>query len=144
MKNIVLVCILLLLTSCVSEYYSHGYTFDQNNLGIIKVGQTKKENVIRELGNPTTSSDFGPEVYYYINYKTEKKAFFDPKIIEQKVIAITFDKKDTVADIAEYTIDDLKNIAFSEHMIEIKGNSITPIEQILTNVGKFTKKEKKY
>lgn len=143
MKKYLILC-MFFLTSCISEHHTHGYTFDQNHLSIIKVGQTNKEAVITGLGTPTTKSDFGPEVFYYISYKTEKVAFFDPKIIEQKVIAIAFDKKNVVADITEYNIDDLKNVAFSEHKIELKGNSLSPVEQILTNIGKFNKKEKKY
>ena len=136
--------LILMLSACAAEIEQHGYSFEQNNIDVIKVGHSDKHQVLNELGSPTTESNYGERIYYYISYKSEKIAFFDPKIIEQRVLAINFDKKDVVSDITEYTIDDLNNIAFSEHKTEIQGNTITPMEQILTNVGKYNKKQKQF
>lgn len=134
----------LLLSACMHEVEQHGYSFEQNNVDIIKVKQSSKHHVLNELGSPTSESDYGPKVFYYISYKSEKLAFLDPRIIEQRVLAITFDKNEIVSDITEYTIDDRNNIAISEHKTEIRGNTLTPIEQILTNVGKYNKKQKQF
>lgn len=134
----------LLLTGCISEFEHHGYSFEQNNIQSIEVKKSNQQSVLKALGNPSTSSSYGPLVYYYIGFKTERVAFLQPKIVEQRVISITFDNKNIVSDIQEYTIDDLNNVAFSEHKTEIKGNTLTPIEQIMTNVGKFNKKQKQF
>ena len=145
MKNFIFVLITTLaLTGCISEFEQHGFSFEQNNIQSIKVGKSSKQNVLQSLGSPSTESNYGTPTFYYIGFKTEKVAFMQPKIIEQRVISITFDKKNTVSDIQEYTIDDLNSIAFSEHKTEIKGNTLTPIEQIMSNVGKFNKKQKQY
>ncbi len=144
MRKIALIGLILSLTGCAKEVYHHGYSFEQNNAETIKVGETDYGRVIHELGSPTSKSDFGTKTLYYINYSVEKIAFFDPKITEQKVLAIAFNEKDIVSSINEYTLDDANQIAFSEGKTEIQGNTLTPIEQIMTNIGKFNKKTKQY
>lgn len=145
MKNFIpLLLISLLLSGCISEFEHHGFSFEQNNIQTIKVGKSNKQTVVQALGSPSTESNFGSPTYYYIGFKTEKVAFMQPKIVEQRVISIAFDKKDMVADIQEYTIDDINSVAFSEHKTEIRGNTLTPIEQIMSNVGKFNKKQKQF
>lgn len=143
-NRIILVCSLLLLQGCAKEYYNHGYGFQQNNIEVIKVGISTYDEVINELGSPTSESNFGKKTIYYISNKTEKIAFLNPKIIEQRVLSIAFDSNRIVSDIYEYTIDDSNNVTFSEKRTEIKGNTLTPIEQIMNNVGKFNKPTKQF
>lgn len=143
-KFFIIVILSQFLSSCVKQYENHGYSFEHHNIDVVKVNKSKKSDVIASFGNPSSESDFGVKIFYYISFKTETVAFFDPKIVEQRVISIEFDKKDVVSDILEYTINDLNNVAFSEHLTEIKGNAITPLEQILSNVGKFNKKQKQF
>lgn len=144
MRNAVLFLIALSLTSCAKEVYQHGYSFEQNNAEMIKVGQADYAKVISELGSPTSRSTYGPKTLYYISYSVEKIAFLDPKVTEQKVLSVAFNDKDVVTSITEYTLDDANEIAFSEGRTEIQGNTLTPIEQIMTNIGKFNKKTKQY
>jgi outer membrane protein assembly factor BamE (lipoprotein component of BamABCDE complex) len=134
----------LFLSACVHEVEQHGYSFEQNNMHSIKVGSSTVYDVMRDLGTPTSQSDYGDKIFYYISYKSEKVAFFDPKVIEQRVLAITFNNKGLVKDIAEHTIDDYKNIAFSKHKTELKGSTLTPMEQIMSNIGKHNKKQKQF
>ena len=94
MRNIALFLTALSLSSCAKEVYHHGYSFEQNNVQTIKVGEADYGKVLSELGSPTTKSNFGPKTLYYINYSVEKIAFLDPKITEQKVLAIAFNDKD--------------------------------------------------
>ena len=141
MRKFALIICAFLVTSCATETASHGYTFEQYDTGSITVGKTSMDDVITQLGTPTSESDFGDKVIYYINFKTEKIAFFDPKVVEQRVLAISFNKKMVVSKIREYTLDDRNQVVYSKDKTEIKGNTLTPIEQILTNVGKFNKKK---
>ncbi len=144
MRNAIIFLMVLSLTGCAKEVYQHGYSFEQNNVDTIKVGQADYSKVLNELGSPTSKSTYGQKTLYYINYTVEKVAFLDPKITEQKVLSISFNDKDIVSDITEFTLDDTNDIAFSEGRTEIHGNTLTPIEQIMTNIGKFNKKTKQY
>ena len=141
MRKYLALALSLILTGCATNVYNHGYTFEQSDIATIQINQSTETDVITELGSPSSRSDFGEKTIYYISYKSEKVAFFDPKVIEQRVLAISFDKNNIVSKIVEYTLDDHNQLAFSEDKTEIHGNTLTPIEQILSNVGKFNKKK---
>jgi outer membrane protein assembly factor BamE (lipoprotein component of BamABCDE complex) len=143
-RNLGIIILLAVLSGCATQVDHHGYSFEQNTIQQIKVGETDYASVLNQLGTPTSKAAFGPKSLYYISYISEKIAFLDPKIVEQRVLAITFDGNDVVSDISEYTMDDLKDIGFSESKTEIQGNTLTPIEQIMTNIGKFNKKKSQY
>ncbi len=132
---------LSLTTGCAKEINAHGFNFEHSNFKSIKVGETSRHQVLSELGSPTSTSDFGEKKYYYISNKVERIAFLDPTIIEQRVLSIGFDNAGIVQDIHELTLDDARKVIFSENRTEIKGNSVTAMQQILTNIGKYNKKK---
>lgn len=138
------IVMLTALSGCAKEYYHHGFSFEQNNVALIKVGQATEDLVLKELGSPTSKSKVDGLTYYYIASTSEKIAFLDPKIVEQRVLAISFDPKGVVKSIKEHNLDDAQEIAFSEDLIEIQGNTLSPVEQIFSNIGKFNKKEQKH
>jgi outer membrane protein assembly factor BamE (lipoprotein component of BamABCDE complex) len=140
-KSLVAITLSIFLSGCAKDMRVHGFNFEHTDFKSIKVGETTRHQVLSELGSPTSESDFGEKKYYYIYSKVEKIAFLDPKIVEQKVLSIGFDDCDTVKDINELTLDDANKIIFSESRTEIKGNSLTAVQQILTNIGKYNKKK---
>lgn len=141
LSSIILIAV---LSGCAKEYYHHGFSFEQNNIASIKVGEATEDLVLKELGSPTSKSKYGGLTYYYIASTSEKIAFFDPKIVEQRVLVISFNEKGIVKTIKEHNLDDANEIAFSEELIEIKGNTLSPFEQIFSNIGKYNKKEKQH
>jgi len=143
-RKVIILFSLVALTACVKEHRNHGYGFNQNSLDSIKVGVTPMEEVVDQLGSPTSTSHFGEKTFYYISNVSEKIAFLEPKIVEQKVLSIKFDDKRKVSEIKQYTLDDANDVAFSENKVEIQGNSLNPFEQIMSNVGKFNKKQKQF
>lgn len=130
---------LLIMTSCASEQYYHGYNFENTNFDTIKVGVTTRDEIIMEMGSPTSESTFGKKKMIYAGNKVEKIAFFNPKIIEQKVLSIELNENNIVSNIKELTLEDYHKIMFAEDKVEIRGNTLTPVEQIMTNIGKFNK-----
>lgn len=131
----------LAFTGCASQIHYNGFNFEHADFEVIKVGKTNLIDVLNELGSPTTESDFGEKKLYYISRRVEKTAFFDPKLLEQKVLIIGFNKKDVISDITELTLDNANKIVFAENFTEIKGNNLTVVEQFLTNIGKFKPKK---
>lgn len=131
----------LFTASCSKDIQVHGFNFEHAKFDVIKVGETTKHHVLAELGTPTTESNFGEKKFYYISSKVERIAFLEPKVIEQKVLSIGFDRAGVVHDITELTLDDANKVIFSENRTEIKGNSVTAVQQILTNIGKYNKKK---
>ncbi|MFM2444629.1 MAG: hypothetical protein RJB09_1815 [Pseudomonadota bacterium] len=90
----------------------HGYVLDQRALEQVKVGASP-EQVLTVLGTPSTTSTVGGDVWYYITQKTERRVqFLDPKVVEQRVVAVFFGPSKRVTRVANYGLEDGKVIDF--------------------------------
>jgi len=59
------------------------------------------------MGTPSTVATLNGEVFYYISQRTERPiAFMNQRIVDQRVIAIYFDKNRQVQRLANYGLQD--------------------------------------
>ncbi|CAO5676980.1 MAG: hypothetical protein HEEMFOPI_01044 [Holosporales bacterium] len=88
--------------SCEPVIDSRGYNPDKMDVKKIKVSKTTKDDVVTLFGSPSVIGDIQTgSVWYYIAKKTETTSFFKPKILEQDVLKITFNKKDIVQSVVK-------------------------------------------
>jgi outer membrane protein assembly factor BamE (lipoprotein component of BamABCDE complex) len=89
-----------------------GYVADDKLLDQVKEGSSA-EQVLVVLGTPSTTSTIGGDAWYYISQKTHRSlAFVPPKIVDQRVVAVYFDKNKKVERLANYGLDDGKVFDF--------------------------------
>ncbi len=124
------------ISGCVSTKENHGYIQKAELVNQIKAGTSGKEDVLRILGSPSTTSNFGNEKWYYISKKTEGIAFFDPKILEHKVFSVEF-SNDIVTKISELSEKDMRKVNFAEEATPTEGTRLGVFEQLLGNLGRF-------
>lgn len=101
------------------------------------MGQSTADDVTALLGSPTTTSNFGDEVWYYITQKQERVGVFAPEVTEQHVTALTFDKDRHVISIEEYTKEQGKSVQIVGKTTPTEGHNLTFMEQMLGNLGRF-------
>lgn len=101
------------------------------------VGQSTTDDVRALLGSPTSTSNFGEEIWYYITQKQERVGVFAPKVAEQHVTAITFDGNKRVSNIGEYKKEDGKPVEMVRKTTPTEGHEVTFMEQMLGNLGRF-------
>ena len=79
----------------------------------VKPGQTA-EQVLVTMGTPSTTSTVGGSAWYYIQQKSERPiAFMKPKLIDQRVYAVYFDKQKRVIRSANYGMQDGRIVDFA-------------------------------
>jgi outer membrane protein assembly factor BamE (lipoprotein component of BamABCDE complex) len=108
----------------------------------LEVGAQGRDDVLRLMGSPSTIATFGDEVWYYISTKNENTAFLQPRVLEQRVVAVSFDGGGRVRDIKQYELKDGKEIDMVQRKTPTSGKELTIVEQILGNVGKFSAPKK--
>lgn len=140
-KVIFLFLTILCCTSCVKTLHVSGHLFEENDLERLKIIKSKQE-LEGFLGSPTTTSDFGPETWYYITSKKESVAFFKEKVIEQKIVAVTFKKDNNIDSITMLTEKNMKNHNLAPEITVVRGNNTTAAQQFFHNVGRFNKNKK--
>ncbi|WP_108003217.1 outer membrane protein assembly factor BamE [Mycoplana dimorpha] len=96
-----------LLAGCqTGEVLNQGYIVDEQTLALAPVGSSR-EQVLLSLGTPSTTATFDNEVFYYISQKRVRPiAFMKPKLIDQSVLAVYFNKDGNVERLANYTAKD--------------------------------------
>src|SRR6187397_171399 len=94
------------------ETYQRGYVLPDGALEQIPVGSTQ-EQVLIVLGTPSTVATVSGEVFYYISQRSERPVGFMPqKVVDQRVVAIYFDKNRRVERLANYGLKDGKVFDF--------------------------------
>ncbi len=92
----------------MGETLTRGYVPPATALEQVQVG-APREQVLLTLGTPSTTADFGGEVFYYISQRTNRPvAFMNAHVIDQTVLAIYFDQNSQVDKIANYGLQDGK------------------------------------
>ncbi len=115
----------------------HGYQIDERSLEQVKVGSSA-EQVLVVLGTPSTTSTVGGDAWYYISQRTERTfAFQDPKVTQQRIVAVYFDPKKKVTRLANYGLEDGKVIDFVSRTTPTGGKEQSFLQNALTNLLRF-------
>jgi outer membrane protein assembly factor BamE (lipoprotein component of BamABCDE complex) len=96
------------LGGCFSETYQKGYIVPEGALEQIPIGASQ-EQVLIVLGTPSTVATVSGEAFYYISQRAERSVAFMPQeVVDQRVVAVYFDKSRRVQRLADYGLKDGK------------------------------------
>lgn len=137
-RMVALVAAVGVLSACTPVVISHGQTPDPDDLELVEVGQSTRRDVEKRLGTPSTSSVFSDKIWYYFSETTEQVAFFEPKVMERKIIAIVFAPDGRVDNIATYTEADGQTVELVSRVTPTAGNELSFFQQLFGNIGRFT------
>ena len=116
------------------ETLQRGYVLQEGSLEQIPIGATQ-EQVLIVLGTPSTVATVSGEAFYYISQKTERTAAFLPhRVIDQRVVAVYFDKDRRVARLANYGIKDGKIFDFVSQTTPTSGKELNYLANVFKNV----------
>ncbi|TDQ80936.1 Beta-barrel assembly machine subunit BamE [Dongia mobilis] len=127
----------LALGACAPKIVQHGNVPDEDQVVQIQPGQDNMARVQQLLGSPSTRGTFGEEVWYYVSKRTHQTAFFEPEVVDQGVLAISFDQEGIVNDLKIYDRNDGRLVAMVDRETPTHGNQLTIIQQLLGNFGRF-------
>jgi outer membrane protein assembly factor BamE (lipoprotein component of BamABCDE complex) len=123
------------LAGCTGEQFQKGYILPPGALEQIPIGASQ-DQVLIVMGTPSTVATLDGEVFYYISQRSERPvAFMNQKVVDQRVIAIYFDKNRRVRRLANYGLQDGKIFDFISRTTPTSGqemNYLTPIFKLLS------------
>jgi len=129
----------VLLSACAPNLVQRGNLPDPELLSRIQPGSQTRNQVADLLGSPSSIATFGDEVWYYISSQTQTIAFYEPEVLEQKVVAIAFDGDGRVKTVRTYGLEDAQEIEPVARITPTGGREITVLEQLIGNLGRFSK-----
>jgi outer membrane protein assembly factor BamE (lipoprotein component of BamABCDE complex) len=135
-RSLAAVCLAFSLAACAADIAKHGHVLSDEDLAQVKEGMSR-DQVILALGTPDTKSTVGQEAFYYISTTTKRSAaFLSPSIVDRRVVAVYFDKKDVVGRVANYGLQDGKIIDYVKRETPSRGSEDGILKELFRNIGR--------
>jgi len=120
---VALVC--AVLGACTGEQFQKGYILPPGALEQIPIGASQ-DQVLIVMGTPSTVATLNGEVFYYISQRAERKVqFMNQQVVDQRVIAVYFDKNRQVVRLANYGLQDGKIFDFISRTTPTSGQELS-------------------
>jgi outer membrane protein assembly factor BamE (lipoprotein component of BamABCDE complex) len=123
------------LAACTGEQFQKGYILPPGALEQIPIGASQ-DQVLIVMGTPSTVATLNGEVFYYISQRAERPVMFmNQKVVDQRVIAIYFDKNRQVIRLANYGLKDGRIFDFVSRTTTTSGQELsylTPLFKLLS------------
>lgn len=107
----------------------------------IEVGVTTKEEVSKLLGTPSSVSTFGNNTWYYMSEETQRRAFLTPTVLKSNITRIEFNADNRVHSLNSVTEKDMQVVSHVARQEPTAGHSISVLQQLFGNVGRFNGKD---
>ena len=118
------------LAGCTGEQFQKGYILPPGALEQIPIGASQ-DQVLIVMGTPSTVATLNGEVFYYISQRTARAAAFMPdKVVDQRVIAVYFDKNRQVRRLANYGLKDGKIFDFIGRTTTTSGQELSYLQPL--------------
>jgi outer membrane protein assembly factor BamE (lipoprotein component of BamABCDE complex) len=118
------------LAGCFSETYQKGYIVPEGALEQIPIGASQ-EQVLIVLGTPSTVATVSGEAFYYISQRAERSiAFLQQDVVDQRVVAVYFDKNRRVERLANYGMKDGRLFDFISRSTPTSGRELNYLQAI--------------
>lgn len=119
----------------MTETLQRGYVLPEGALEQIPVGATQ-DQVLLVLGTPSTVATVSGEAFYYISQKAQRNAAFMPhEVVDQRVVAVYFDKERRVVRLANYGIKDGKIFDFYSKTTPAGGQELNYVRGIFKGMN---------
>ncbi|MFQ6017399.1 MAG: outer membrane protein assembly factor BamE [Kiloniellaceae bacterium] len=124
--------------ACEQTVQVRGNLPDPEIVSKITPGIDSRVDIESLLGSPSAISTFQDSKWYYIGQKTTRFAFFEPEVLERKVLVVSFDQADRVAGTKTYTLEDGQIVDPVDRITPTEGRELTFLQQMFGNLGRFT------
>jgi len=125
-------------TACTKDIRTHGYAPPPEEISGIQVGTDTRGSVRRKIGRPSVGGVFTNDGWYYVSTQVEYFTFYEPEVINRRLVAVRFDDKDTVTSINSYGLEDGRVIDLETRTTPTFGRELTIMQQLLGNIGAIT------
>ncbi len=126
------------LSACAATYRNHGYAPSDAELAELVVGVDTRDSVAETVGAPSTSGVLEDSGYYYVASKIRYFGAAEPKVVERKLVAITFDQSGVVRNIETFALEDGRIVPLSRRVTSSGITDKSFLRQLLGNIGNFS------
>ncbi|MBR9844142.1 MAG: outer membrane protein assembly factor BamE [Rhodobacteraceae bacterium] len=131
------ISLLVAVSACTSQYRNHGYVPSKEDLAEITVGVDTRDTVLETVGAPSAAGVLDNSGYYYVRSQVRHFGARKPEVVERRIVAITFDKRGVVRNVAEYALEDGQAVPISRRVTDNDLDNRGLLSQLIKNIGSF-------
>jgi outer membrane protein assembly factor BamE (lipoprotein component of BamABCDE complex) len=137
---LLLFAILLQLSSCQTVNVRGQYVSDEiiSEISKKKMG---KDEIVNLIGSPNFIPDYSANTWYYIQRSLTKRAWFDPKVVDQRIIRIIF-TNEHASDIKLLSNTQDENLSVASGYTKTLGTEKNAVQKYVQNFARFNKSKK--
>ena len=114
-----------------------GNRVDPDRVAELVPGTSTRGDVTALLGSPTMKATFDDNTWLYVSEVTRPRIAATQSVLEQQVVAISFDTKGVVSGVQTKTGDDAVPVSVVTRTTKSPGTDATFLQQLLGNIGRF-------
>jgi len=115
----------------------HGVHFLDKKQETLYISKTNKNDILTELGPPSTKSTFDNDIWIYIERKTSKRSLFTlgkKKLYKNNVLVLEIDNKGLLVKKDFFDINDMNKLEFSENKTTVQYTKNSFVYDFLSSV----------
>jgi outer membrane protein assembly factor BamE (lipoprotein component of BamABCDE complex) len=93
--------------------------------------------IIDLIGTPTYVPEYSENTWYYVQRSLTRRAWFEPKVVEQRIVKITFNKEGIATGAELLTDSQNENITVQSNYTKAYGTEQNGIQKFVGNIGRF-------
>jgi outer membrane protein assembly factor BamE (lipoprotein component of BamABCDE complex) len=117
---------------------SRGNQINAGELKQLVPGTSTRADVTALLGSPTTKATFDDNTWLYISQVTKPVIAGTQRVLNQQVVAISFDQRGVLKSIGHETRADALPVAVVSRSTPSPGSEASIMQQLLGNIGRFS------
>lgn len=137
-KFIIPIVCLLLISGCQSMDV-RGQYIDDKQISVLEDQKLTKDQVVELLGSATLVPEYTPNTWYYAERAMQRRAWFQPKVISQRVVVVKFNEDNRVKEVEVLNDTHSNDIHVVSEYTKSLGNEENPLQQFVRNIGRFNK-----
>jgi outer membrane protein assembly factor BamE (lipoprotein component of BamABCDE complex) len=133
-----LLVIFILLSGCQSIDVRGQFVSD-NAIEEINSRKLTQDEIIDLIGTPTYIPEYSHNTWYYIQRSLAKRAWFEPKVVEQRIVKISFNDNRKL--LGASLLQDIhnENVNIESKYTKAHGTEQGSLQKFVKNIGRFNK-----
>ena len=135
-----LLALCLSLTACslfVPPLQTRGNKVDPDQLKELVPGTSSKADVTSLIGSPTQKATFDENTWLYITETTRPRVGRTLGVLDQHVVALTFDDRGILTGVKQYGMADARPVAVATQTTPSPGTEASFMQQLIGNIGRY-------
>lgn len=124
-----------LMAGCTTIRNRHGYMVDNTVMSSVLPGVDNRQSVRQALGQPTFTSEFGQQDWYYLSLNTRQKPFTRPKTSDETIWRVRFDAAGNVLAVDKSGMDHVARINPVGDKTPTLGRKRGILQDLFGNIG---------